>query len=378
MMRLALFGPGHPFRGGIASTTSSLAQALQDRGHELLFMTPLRQYPPFLYPGKQDRDPDACPPVEGAVSVYAPMEPWTWARAFRKSRAFRPECVIFPYWSWAWAPFLNALQRGNEGVASVAIVHNPADHGAGGLKRRVAGRVLRRCAAFLTHAEVLAQSLEAEFPGRPLAVHLLPPPPAHTSPVSRLRAREIIGVGEGERVAIFLGLIRPYKGVDLLIRAFADLPSSTPWRLVIAGEAWGGLGEQLRREIHQCALDDRVSLRLGWQSAEEVEELLTAADLVVLPYRSGTQSAVAPLALSRGVPILSTRVGGLAELIHDGINGRLVEPGSAAALSKALESMEGSELQKLASGAAASVEDLCWDSYSETLEDLLSRVIARN
>ncbi len=374
-MRLVLFGPGRPFRSGIASTTTALAMALQGRGHELLFLGPKRQYPSFLYPGTRDEDPELCPEVPGSQLLYAPFEVWTWMRAADRAREFGADAWIFPYWTWAWAPFLRFLLWRSGSIPVVGIVHNRADHGGGLLKRWAARLVLEKCDGFLTHAKVLAEGLGVDFPGRRVGFHLLPPPQKPPVQPSRERERKKLGIQDGERLALFLGLIRPYKGVDLLIEAFRRLGPSSPWRLLIAGEAWGDLGGELEEAVPKNGLSDIVGLRLRWQSKEEVEGLLVAADLLILPYRSGSQSAVAPLGLSRGVPILATAVGGLGELISDGINGRLVQPGSVSALAKALAELEEEDLDALGRMASASVESLDWDSYAGSLEELLIEVL---
>ena len=121
-------------------------------------------------------------------------------------------------------------------------------------------------------------------------------------------------------------------------------------------------------------VEDRIRLRLGWLPENEVPTVLAAADLVVLPYRSGSQSAVAPLALAAGLPVLSTRVGGLAEVVLDGVSGILVEPGSVAELARAFEELDREKLAELAEGARAGRSRLTWDGYAETLEKLLLRV----
>ena len=374
-MRLLLFGPCLPFRGGIASTTTALAAALRNRGHQLLFLGPIRQYPAFLYPGRDGVDAEIHAGVPERELLYAPLEPWTWRCAFERARDFDADAWIFPYWTWAWAPFFLFLSRAAASLPLVSIVHNPVDH-EGGVLRRLASRlVLGRCRAFFTHARCLASILEEEFPGRPVAVHLLPPPPPPSGVLPDRRVlRSELGLADGELLALFFGLIRPYKGVDLLLEAMSSLPAASPWRLVVAGEAWGKEGARLEEMLARLDLEGRVRLDLSWQSEERIESLLAAADLVVLPYRSASQSAVAPLALSRGVPILSTRVGGLSELILDGINGRLVEVASAEELGNALEMMGSRDLEELRGRVAGSVEELTWDSYAGEIEALIGRL----
>lgn len=377
-MRLTVLGPGFPARGGIATTTTALVQALEERGHQVLFLTPTRQYPWWLYPGGDERDPEACPQIPGAKAVFAPFEPWTWCRARRQALDFEADAWIFPYWTWAWAPFWRYLLQGSARPPAIAVVHNLHDHGAGALRRWVAPRVLSRCQAFLTHAGVLEAALHKVFSGVPVAAYPLPAVPVSRPKPERAEARRLLDLGDEERLALFLGLIRPYKGVDVLLDAFSRLPEGSRWRLVVAGEPWGGLNEVLTAQVKDLNLSDRVRLDFGWIQEAEVDRLLSAADLMVLPYRSGSQSAVAPMALSRGVPVLATDVGGLGEVVENGVSGVLVEPNSPKALADALISLEGEHLERLAAGAVASSKRWTWSGYAEVLEELVGAIGAHN
>ena len=375
-MRLVVLGPGHPFRGGIATTTTAAVASLRARGHEVSFLTPRRQYPAWLFPGRGGgRDPEACPLLPGSEAVLDPVFPPAWPRARRAAQGAGADAWLLPYWTWAWAGCWRYL-LGGERPAVVAIVHNPADHDAGWAQRLAARSVLSRCDGLFTHAETLAGRLRRDYPGLPCEAHPLPAT-ATGELLDRAMARRALGLPADGRVAVFAGLIRPYKGVDLLLDAVASLPAASDWRLVIAGEAWSGLGHRLQRRAAEPDLAGRVRLDLRWQSEAELRALLSAADLVVLPYRDGSQSAMAPLVLAAGVPVLSTRVGGLAEVIEDGVNGRLVAPGSAEALAAALAALDRERLDALAAGARRTVSRLTWSGYAAALEGLLERVSRR-
>lgn len=375
-MRLVVFGSGHPFRGGVARTTTELVRALEAHGHEVRFLTPRRQYPRWLFPGTDDRDPEACPRLACAEAVLEPLNPLAWPAARLRALAIAADAWLVPYWTWAWAGWWRYLLRGRHPPA-VAVVHNPADHDSG-LRHRLAARsVLRRCEGLFTHARVLEEALAAAHPGRPTASCPLPATEVGPLP-ERAAARRELGLAAAPRLALFMGLIRPYKGVVLLLEALARLPAASDWELVVAGEPWGEQGALVERKVRELGIGRRVHLRLGWVPEPEVPRLLVAADLVVLPYRSGSQSAVAPLALAAGVPVLSTAVGGLAEIVRHGVDGWIVEPGSAEALTAALEALERPLLEQLAGGARAGAGRPSWDAYAAALEGLIERVIERS
>ncbi len=373
-MRLTVFGPGHPFRGGIARATTELAATLDDRGHEVLFLTPRRQYPNWLYPGRSDRDPEACRLLDCAVSVLDPLDPISWRTARRRALDHHADAWIVPYWTWAWAGLWWSLLREASRPPTVAVVHNPVDHDAHLWQRVAARRVLGDSQALFTHARVLAAELERAYPSTPVGYHCLP---AVETPVElgRDQARDELALPGDRRVALFLGLIRPYKGVDLLLEAAAALPEDSDWLVMIAGEPWGDLGGRLEAQARTLGLEHRVRLDLQWVPEGRVPTLLAAADLLVLPYLRGSQSAVAPMALAHGIPVLSTAVGGVPEIVRDGINGVIIPPGDPVAITDALLTLSVEKLKELAVGAGRSAEDLTWSGYADTLEELLERVI---
>lgn len=373
-MRLTVFGPGFPFRGGIARATTELVHTLEERGHEVLFLTPRRQYPRWLYPGISDRDPEACLALKCAAAVLDPLDPITWRIALRRAREHRADAWVVPYWTWAWAGLWWYLLRDKNRPATLAVVHNPVDHDAHFWQRIAARRVLGSCQALFTHARLLERELERAFPSIPTGHHRLP---AAGAPVrlEQNEARSELDLPENRRVALFLGLIRPYKGVDLLLEAAAGLPTDSDWLIVVAGEPWGDLGGRLERQVESLGLGERVRLELRWIPEGEVPTLLAAADVLVLPYRHGSQSAVAPMALAQGVPVLSTAVGGVPEVVRDGINGVIVPPGEPAAITTALESLDEEWIKELSAGALRSAEELTWSSYAAAVEELLAKVV---
>jgi len=372
-LKLVVFGPGHPFRGGIATTTTALVQAMRDREHEVLFLTPRRQYPTRLYPGGNGgRDAQACPLLDGTRAVLDPLGPLAWPKGRRTARSANADGWIVPYWTWAWAPWWRYLLAGSRPPA-IGVVHNPVDHDAGPVQRLAARAVLSRCQGLFTHAGVLEENLTRRYPDLPVASHPLPATAMEEGP-DRMVARNALGVPASGRVAAFAGLIRPYKGVDLLLDAVAALPAESDWFIRVAGEAWGNLGDRLKKRASLPDLVDRVRLELRWLEEEKLRMVFAAADLLVLPYREGSQSAMAPLALAQGTPVLTTEVGGLPEVVRDGINGVVVPPGSAEALTTALVDLDSGRLEELAAGARRTSTDLTWQGYAEALEGLVEDV----
>jgi glycosyltransferase involved in cell wall biosynthesis len=369
-----LVGPSWPLRGGIARTTTALAGTLAARGRLAGFLVPARQYPAWLYPGARDVDRGACPRLPSAEAVFGVMEPWSWGRLARRVRALRPDAVVVPYWTAAWAPLELFVAR-RAGAPLIAIVHNPADHDAGAAARAAAHAVLSRAAAFLCHAGSVAGALAAQWPRAALALHRLPgdAPPA----ADRAAARARLGLGADDVAVLCFGLIRPYKGVDVLLDAFARLPRAKPLRLLLAGEPWGDAGRALEARLRAPELAGRVVASLRWVPEAEAGAWFAAADAAVLPYRAATGSAVAAQAHAAGLPLVASAVGGLADVVEDGVDGLLVPPADPDALAAALARIGDPALRgRLRDGAARAASSRSWESYAAALERLAERVLA--
>ncbi|MGE5236718.1 MAG: glycosyltransferase family 4 protein [Acidobacteriota bacterium] len=374
MPRLAVVGPSWPLRGGIARTTTALARALATDGELAALLTPHRQYPRWLYPGRHDIDPQACPRLDIAERCFAVLEPWSWPGLRHRLVEASPSVVVLPYWTWAWAPV--SLRLASWRVAPIVmVVHNPADHDAGTLAHRVGRSVLAKANGFLCHAGSVATVLQECFPQRPVAIHALP---AEASALpDRRDARASLGIPDRAVAFLCFGLIRPYKGVDVLLDALTRLPEGSPVAILLAGEPWAGEGERLQRLLASPVVARRVIAALRWIPEREVGTWFAAADAAVLPYRQATGSAVAAQALGAGLPVVASAAGGLAEVVQDGVNGVHVPAGDPAALAAALESLCDPALRaRLADAARTSARSSGWTSYAATLQGVAAAVLA--
>jgi len=377
MSTVALVGPSWPLRGGIARTTTTLASTLDARGELAAFFVPRRQYPAWLYPGRRDTDASACPRLPLAKSCFSVMAPWSWLRLARRLRLLEARALVLPYWTAAWAPLDLFLARFTP-LPIVSVVHNPADHDSGPVARRAARAVLGRSAAYFCHAAEVERRVASIFPGRPTAVHPLPPERIDMGTARRQAARSRLGVPPDRVAVLCFGLIRPYKGVDVLLDAFAQAPAGCPLVLLLAGEPWGRTAEALRRRITTPELAGRVVSHLAWVPEDEVGDWFAAADAAVLPYRSATGSAVAAQALGYGLPIVGSAVGGIRDVVGDGTTGLLVPPGNPNALATALAKIADPSLRcRLRAGVEDAVRRWSWASYAAALQGLIEQLVER-
>lgn len=369
--RIVMIGPLPPFRGGIAQHTMMLARALATRTH-LLVLSYRRQYPRFLYPGTSDIDPELARLEAPWVRyVLDSLNPLSWRRTADMALAHRPDAILLPWWTVYWAPCVGHLTRRlvARGVPIVFICHNVVDHDASAWKHWLTRRALRRGDVFIVQSAAERDRLRSWRPGAEILVQPHPvydqyPEPAHVPP--RRAALELL----------FFGLVRPYKGLDVLLQAVASL-HSTDVRLTIAGEIWRGM-ESVPALIDRLGIADRVELLDRYIPESEAAMLFARADAVILPYRRATGSGVLALAFRYRKPVIASRVAGLEELIVDGQNGFLVAPESPAALAAAIEALTAERAAAMAPAVARSTAMLTWESLADAILASVGRRCARS
>jgi glycosyltransferase involved in cell wall biosynthesis len=356
-VRIAVVGPAFPYKGGGAQHTTELAHRLAAAGHDVTLESWKAQYPSFLYPGQQTIEEPEGEPFPGTRRALAWYRPDGWLRAGRRLRAF--DLVVLAVLSPVQVPAYLGILRGLGSGARprvVALCHNVLPHERKPYDVPLMRRLLRRCDAALVHAAEQARLAEDLAPGTPLRVATLPahlPTPAGRAPAS----------WDGPyRRLLFFGMVRPYKGLDVLRRALARVPDVG---LTVAGEFWGGEAGT-RALITTLGLDDRVELRPGYVPASEVPELFARADALVLPYRSATASQNVFMAHEHGVPVIATRAGALADHVRDGVDGLLCEPGDVESLTDALRRFY-EDPERLRAGVRPVNPDPQWKVYLEEL-----------
>lgn len=339
MIRLAIVGPIHPLRGGIAQHTTGIVAAARERGHEVAVFSYARQYPGFLFPGRTQWDEEPSPP-EASVGVTASIDsvdPRSWRRSAHDVDAFAPDVVLVQRWHPFFAPALAVIARRVRPRARIAwMVHNAKPHEGGvpwGPLLRLGYRSEDVCLVHARAEEGALRALGVDADVR----HVPMPAPRQARRVDVADARKRLELEADQVVFLFFGHVRPYKGVEVLLEALASLPAAgPPWSAILAGEWYVDRAPATAR-VESADLRERVRIIDRFLSREEMDDVFGASTAVVLPYLSGTQSAVAPLAFAYGRPVVTTRVGGLPEIVAEGETGLLVPPGDPAALAGALE-----------------------------------------
>lgn len=340
-MNIVMLGPAHPLRGGIAAFNERLATAFQEQGHTVTLYSFSLQYPSFLFPGTSQYTTSPAPAHLKILSAVNSINPFNWLKIGREIANLRPDLLIVRYWLPFMAPALGSILRRvrrNRYTRIICIADNIVPH-----EHRWGDALLTRyfiqpVDAFITMSEKVMHDLRS-FTPKP--AQLVPHPlyDHFGTPVPKAAAREKLNLAQDAFIFLFFGFIRKYKGLDLLLQAMQLLKqkSNHSCKLLVAGEFY-----EDRRMYDEliAALDiaDSVLLHTHFIPDDEVKYYLCAADAVVQPYRSATQSGVTPLAYHFEVPMVVTNVGGLPDFVPHGKSGLVCAP-QPADIAHAMETM---------------------------------------
>ncbi len=373
-MNVAILGPTHPHRGGIAHYTTLLARALAAR-HRLSMISFRRLYPGFLFPGATqfDRSGEAILPPVPPEPLLDSVNPLTWRAAGRRLRALGPDLLIVPWWHPFFGPSLGTAARaarvGPGRPKRIFLCHNVEPHEATPLDRALAAYGLAAADGFLVHARSEEARLRPRAAGRPVRVH---PHPTYEVFSERRPPREEAraALDVRGRTILFFGYVRPYKGLADLLEALRRARPDAWDLLLVVGEFYEPRG-RYEALLADERLRGKVRVVDRYVANEEVAAYFAATDVVALPYRSATGSGIAQVAFGAGAPVIATRTGGLEELVEEGVSGLLVPAGDPEALARAVERFFDEDLgPRLREGVARARGRHGWDALVEAIESL--------
>lgn len=373
-MNIVIIGPAHPFRGGIALFSERLAQQFQSEDHEVEIITFTTQYPNILFPGKTQFS-DAVAPnnlkISRKINSTALLN---WLKVGKQLRKTQPDVVIFNYWMPFFAPCFGTIARQikkNRHTKLLAITHNVIPH-----EKRIGDSALTKYFAtkidgFVVMSQQVMDDLKTVVPKASAKLSAHPLYDNFGKIKDKTIAKNELGLLTDYRYLLFFGLIRQYKGLDTLINAFADERiDKTKVKLVVAGEFYD---DKLPYEtlIQQHQLQDSVILVDKFIPDNEVGNYFCAADMVVQPYKTATQSGVTQIAYHFNKPMLVTDVGGLKEMIPNNVVGYVVEPNAASVANAIVDFYTNNKEVEFVKGVEIEKQKYAWSNMTKTLLSLL-------
>lgn len=328
MAKVIIIGPAHPLRGGLATFNQRLAKQFTGEGHECSIVSFSLQYPGFLFPGTTQYSAD--PPPEDIIihTLINSVNPLNWLSVGKKLKKWKPDLIVVRYWLPFMGPALGTILRQvkkNKHTKIICIADNVIPH-----EKRIGDTVftkyfLKAPHAFVTMSEKVLSDLR-KFTNKPAQLVQHPLYDNFGAPVAKAQARIFLELKDNERIILFFGFIRGYKGLDLLLKAMTDKRiKKENIKLLVAGEFYEDDKPYLKM-VQENNLQEQVILKTNFISDSEVKYYLCSADCVVQPYRNATQSGVTPLAYHFEKPMIVTNVGGLPSLVPHEKAGLVCEP----------------------------------------------------
>ncbi len=372
-MKIAILSCFYPYRGGISQFNACLYSELSKK-HNVRAFNFKRQYPEFLFPGKTQyvTADDEAVPIE-SESILDTANPFSYISTYKAIRDWKPDILILRYWMSYFAPSLGYVARKMKKHCKViSILDNVVPHEQRFFDTPLTKYFLKGSTAYVTLCEAVSKDLLRLKPDAKFAVIQHPLYSHFGEKIDRATAEKKLGLQSGKKNLLFFGLIRKYKGLDILIEAFSMLPDD--YQLIIAGEPYGSF------KPYQDLLDglpdkNRVKTVLKYIKDSEVTDYFSASDLAVLPYRSATQSGISSVSYHFEVPMIVTGVGGLKETIGDRGTGLVASDGSPEAIrDEVLEYFSNPKIKNhCIENIKLEKKRLSWESFAEQLLDFASQ-----
>lgn len=371
--KIVLVGTAHPFRGGLASYNERLIKEFSDLGDEASIETFTLQYPNFLFPGKTQYSDSPKPEgIEINESVNS-VNPLNWIKIGRKIKKQKPDYLIFKFWLPFMGPCFGTIARiakKNKHTKVISIIDNIIPH-----EKRIGDKVLsnyfvKPIDGFIAMSHSVLEDLNTFDSQKPKLYNPHPLFDNFGELITRDEALTRLGLSKEKRYILFFGFVRDYKGLDLLLDAYADKRfRDTNIQLIVAGEYYNN-EEKYKQQIKNLNLEGKIILKNDFIPNEEVKHYFRAADIVAQPYKNATQSGVTQIGYHFEKPMLVTNVGGLAELIPHNKVGYVVEPNSQDIADSLLSFFQENKKEEFEKNVKIEKEKFSWKKMVETINTL--------
>ena len=377
-MKITIVGTAYPYRGGLAAYNERLAREFISGGENVTIVTFSLQYPSFLFPGKSQYLEGPAPEGINITRGVNSVNPFNWIRTGLKIKRQRPEILVFKYWLPFMAPCFGTIARivrRNRYTKVITIFDNVIPH-----EKRPGDRLLTRYytssidGAIAMSASVLSDLVEFR---KDIPAKLNPHPLFDNfgSNIDRDKAMGQLSLDPSFSYILFFGFIRKYKGLDLLIEAFANsMLRDRNLKLVVAGEFYED-ATPYRQMVVRFNLENEIIFFDRFINDDEVAAFFSIADIVVQPYRSATQSGVTQIAYHFGKPMLVTDVGGLREIVPDRKCGYVVQPDPESIFSAISDYYDGKRKEEFAANVIAERDKYSWSKMTASITEVYNKCL---
>ncbi len=366
-MKITIIGPAYPLRGGLASYNERIAKAFQDEGHEVNIVTFSLQYPNFLFPGKTQYSSDAKPDLDISIEINS-VNPLNWLKVGQKIKKQKPDLVVCKFWLPFMGPCFGTILRiaksnGHTKIAS--IIDNIIPHESRPGDRIFSNYFVGAVDGFVVMSKSVGDDMRQFTSDKP--VEFIPHPiyDNYGEQVAKSEAKQYLKLSESGKYILFFGFIRKYKGLDLLLEAMADKRiQALGIKAIVAGEYYDEQ-QQYLDIIEKHNLHEHIVLRDDFIANDEVRYYFGASDVIVQPYRTATQSGISQLAFHFEKPMIVTNVGGLPEIVSDGVSGFVTEVSSEGIAEAILKYYKEKKETNFVKAVIEKKKEFSWENMTE-------------
>lgn len=372
-MKIAILSPFYPYRGGIAQFSEQLYTELSKR-NEVKAFSFTTMYPDFLFPGKTQYVPEGEYSDIESKRVLNSMNPFSYIKTANQINKFKPDIVIIAYWMSFMVPaYTSICLLLNKKARIVALIHNAIPHEKRFIDKPLAKLFFNRCDGFIVLSEPVKKDVLSLRKKAKIIQHPHPIYNHYGDPIQRDLACDTLGLDSNKKNLLFFGLIREYKGLDLLIEAMNYLDDT--YQLIIAGESYGGF-DTYKMLIEKSQNTNNIKVFEQYIPDSMVSTFFSAADVLVLPYRSATQSGVTAIAIQMELPMIVTNVGALGSSIKDSGTGLVVDSPVAVYIAKGISQFFSESEEKVMKEYKEKLKKekdrLSWKNFARSIESFLS------
>ena len=367
-MKIVIIGPAYPYRGGIAAFNERLARQFSAEGHDVEIFTFSLQYPSFLFPGKTQFSTEERPSDLKITRSLNSVNPFSWIKTVRMIKNVNPDLVVFAHWMPFFAPCYGVIARKLRGVKKIGLIHNMIPHEKSAFDKILSFYFVKSVDSFVALSKsVLDDVAMLDKQDKP-KIFVPHPIYDHYGPKEgREEALQNLGLSTDSRYILFFGLVRAYKGLDLLISAMADERlKKYNVKLLVAGEFYDDEKVYIDK-INSLKLNNCVIIDNKFIPDVKVKDYFNAADIIAQPYRTATQSGVTQVGFHFEKAMLVTDVGGLKEIIHDGKFGYVVQPEAEKIADALVDFFENKRKSFFESRVAEEKKKYSWDRITAAI-----------
>ena len=365
--KIIIVGPAHPLRGGIAAFNERMANELINEGHDVQIITFSLQYPGFLFPGKTQFSSEPAPKNIPITVEVNSVNPLNWIKIGNKIKALKPDLLILRFWIPFMGPCLGTIgkiAKKNKHTEVIGFLDNviPHEHRTG--DKQLTNYFIKSCDRFIAMSKQVVDELR-QFTSKSCKMIPHPVYDHYGDTMTKSTACAHLQLNENQKYLLFFGFIRNYKGLDILLEAMADSRiKKAGIKLIVAGEFYGD-ASPYHQLIEKSGNSESIILHTDYIADDEVKYFFSAADLIVQPYKSATQSGISQLAYHFEKPMVVTNVGGLPEIVHHLKTGYVVEVNHQAIADAIIDFFEKNNSLSFAPYLKEEKKKYSWESLAK-------------